>query len=193
MIRKGMPQSTLWGYDPMGGYRFSLSQQTRNAFARRSCSNKKIERDDDSKKSHHALASDRRAPPRREGAANAESGAPRSLFELKGLVFALVVDGRAPDLVRGLVFGAAVAEGSPETHIEIARVLQRVDQLLSLELRACLFQGIAQDTGCDKAFKRHVVRRLARKKFVQRGLVFENRARIAGDCRDHLSHDDAGG
>src|SRR5437016_12890544 len=55
MIRKGMPQSTLWGYDPMGGYRFSLSQQTRNAFARRSCSNKKIERDDDSKKSHHAL------------------------------------------------------------------------------------------------------------------------------------------
>src|SRR5438309_9824378 len=31
------------------------SRQTRNAFARRSCSNKKIERDDDSKKSHHAL------------------------------------------------------------------------------------------------------------------------------------------
>jgi hypothetical protein len=27
----------------------------REAFARRSCSNKKIERDDDSKKSHHAL------------------------------------------------------------------------------------------------------------------------------------------
>src|ERR1700737_5070869 len=32
------------------------SRQTRNAFARRSCSNKKIERDDDSKKSHPALS-----------------------------------------------------------------------------------------------------------------------------------------
>src|SRR6202171_2486824 len=30
------------------------SRQTRNAFARRSCSNKKLERDDDSKKSHPA-------------------------------------------------------------------------------------------------------------------------------------------
>src|SRR2546423_142284 len=37
------------------GHRFS-SRQTRNAFARRSCSNKNIERDDDSKKSHPALA-----------------------------------------------------------------------------------------------------------------------------------------
>src|SRR6266403_3149625 len=50
MIRKSMPS----GYDPMGGNGFP-SGQTRNAFARRSCSNKKIERDDDSKKSHRAL------------------------------------------------------------------------------------------------------------------------------------------
>src|SRR5437879_11277821 len=50
MIRKSMPSATTrWvrtGFP---------SRQTRNAFARRSCSNKKIERDDDSKKSHHAL------------------------------------------------------------------------------------------------------------------------------------------
>src|SRR5207253_7485813 len=50
MIRKSMPS----GYDPMGDTGFP-SRQTRNAFARRSCSNKKIERDDDSKKSHHGL------------------------------------------------------------------------------------------------------------------------------------------
>src|SRR6266478_5637482 len=50
MIRKSMPS----GDEPMGGSGFP-SRQTRNAFARRSCSNKKIERDDDSKKSHHAL------------------------------------------------------------------------------------------------------------------------------------------
>src|SRR6266700_7083096 len=37
-----------------GGYRFS-PRDKREAFARRSCSNKKIERDDDSKKSHPAL------------------------------------------------------------------------------------------------------------------------------------------
>ena len=42
MIRKSMPQNTPWGYDPMGGYRFSLSQQTRNAFARKSCSNNNL-------------------------------------------------------------------------------------------------------------------------------------------------------
>src|SRR5437588_13104581 len=50
MIRKSMPSATTrWvrtGFP---------SRQTRNAFARRSCSNKKIERDDASKKSHHAL------------------------------------------------------------------------------------------------------------------------------------------
>ena len=40
------------------GYRFSLGTK-REAFARRSCSNKKIERDDDSKKSHPALANTR--------------------------------------------------------------------------------------------------------------------------------------
>src|SRR5205809_7080986 len=50
MIRKSMPS----GDEPMGGSGFP-SRKTRNAFARRSCSNKKIERDDDSKKSHHAL------------------------------------------------------------------------------------------------------------------------------------------
>jgi hypothetical protein len=43
------------GHDPMGGYRFSLRDE-REAFARRSCSNKKMERHDDSKKSHPALA-----------------------------------------------------------------------------------------------------------------------------------------
>src|SRR6266478_7361497 len=46
------------------------SRQTRNAFARRSCSNKKIERDDDSNKSHHALA-----PP-----TSAASGRPCATF-----------------------------------------------------------------------------------------------------------------
>jgi hypothetical protein len=50
MIRKSMPL----GHDPMGGYRF-FPRDKREAFARRSCSNKKIERDDDSKKSHPAL------------------------------------------------------------------------------------------------------------------------------------------
>jgi len=67
------------------------------------------------------------------------------LLELEGLVLALVVDGRAPDLVRGLVLGAAVAEGSPETQVEIARVLERIDQLFSVELRAGLFPGETPD------------------------------------------------
>src|SRR6266436_6921887 len=53
MIRKSMPS----GHDPMGGYRFSLG--TNAKFARRSCSNKNIERDDDSKKSQPALGNHR--------------------------------------------------------------------------------------------------------------------------------------
>src|SRR5882724_827341 len=48
-----------WSYAialaPGGGRRFSLATNE-NAFARRSCSGKKMERDDDSKKSHPALA-----------------------------------------------------------------------------------------------------------------------------------------
>jgi len=41
------------GHDPMVGTGFPSDK--REAFARRSCSNKKIERDDDSKKSHPVL------------------------------------------------------------------------------------------------------------------------------------------
>jgi len=48
MIRKSMPS----GYDPMGGL---FPRDKREAFARRSCSNKNTERDDDSKKRHPAL------------------------------------------------------------------------------------------------------------------------------------------
>jgi hypothetical protein len=43
-------------HDPEKWVAVFPSRQTRNAFARRSCSNKKIERDDDSKKSHPALS-----------------------------------------------------------------------------------------------------------------------------------------
>src|SRR5258705_9107933 len=50
MIRKSMPS----GHDPMGGYRFSLGTNAKR-LPERSCSNKKIERDDNSKKSHPAL------------------------------------------------------------------------------------------------------------------------------------------
>src|SRR5260221_13691615 len=48
------------------------SRQTRNAFARRSCSSIKIERDDDSEKSHRAL---RREPINSEWSADVRFGA----------------------------------------------------------------------------------------------------------------------
>src|SRR5260370_42190918 len=50
MIRKSMPSDLIRGWVPV------FPRDKREAFARRSCSNKKIERDDDSKKSHPALA-----------------------------------------------------------------------------------------------------------------------------------------
>src|SRR3981189_2542656 len=49
MIRKSMPSDVIRGWVPV------FPRDKREAFARRSCSNKKIERDDDSKKSHPAL------------------------------------------------------------------------------------------------------------------------------------------
>src|SRR5258707_6054574 len=48
MIRKSMPSDLIRGWVPV------FPRDKREAFARRSCSNKKMERDDDSKKSHHA-------------------------------------------------------------------------------------------------------------------------------------------
>src|SRR6202790_176411 len=59
MIRKSMPSGLTRGWVPV------FPRDKREAFARRSCSNKKIERDDDSKKSHPALSArqrDRGAP-----------------------------------------------------------------------------------------------------------------------------------
>jgi len=44
-----MPSDLIRGWIPV------FPRDKREAFARRSCSNKKIERDDDSKKSHPAL------------------------------------------------------------------------------------------------------------------------------------------
>jgi hypothetical protein len=67
MIRKGMPSDLIRGWVPV------FPRDKREAFARRSCSNKKTERDDDSKKSHPALLSLENALP----AAAANHGANR--------------------------------------------------------------------------------------------------------------------
>jgi hypothetical protein len=58
------------------------------------------------------------------------------LFELDRLVFSVFVDRRSPDLVRSLVFGAAKTELGSKTQVEIARILQDVDELLGIELRS---------------------------------------------------------
>src|ERR1700716_3275026 len=55
MIRKSMPSDLIRGWVPV------FPRDKREAFARRSCSNKKIERDEDSKKSHSALVTIRYA------------------------------------------------------------------------------------------------------------------------------------
>ena len=53
MIRKSMPSDLIRGWVPV------FPRDKREAFARRPCSNKKIERDDDSKKSHPDLEAGR--------------------------------------------------------------------------------------------------------------------------------------
>src|SRR5436853_5276439 len=103
------------------------------------------------------------------------------LFKLESLVAPAIVDRGSPYLVRRLVFGAAETEGRAKPEIEVARILENVDQLFGIELRTGPLQGLDQDVGGDIAFERDVVRRLARKIFGKRVLVFEHGARIAAD------------
>src|SRR6266852_6383340 len=80
MIRKSMPSGLTRGWVPV------FPRDKREAFARRSCSNKKIERDDDSKKSHPALDQPRlpQLPdaPRIVDSAHGLFAPPRSTFAL---------------------------------------------------------------------------------------------------------------
>src|SRR5712664_3284404 len=55
-------------------------------------------------------------------------------FELDGLVLAGFIKRRSPDLVRSLVFGAAKTELGAKAEVEIAHVLQDVDEFFGIEL-----------------------------------------------------------
>src|SRR5450755_4774531 len=73
---------------------------------------------------------------------------PRAMsFKFDGLILPVFVDRRSPDLVRSLVFGAAKTEIGAKTQVEIARVLQGVDQLLGIELGARTLQPLDQHVG----------------------------------------------
>src|SRR6266850_4874728 len=103
------------------------------------------------------------------------------LFEFQGLVLAVIVKRRSPDLVRCLVFSATKTEIGSKTQVEIARVLQDVDKLLGIELRSSTFKPLDQNVGRNVAIQRHVIRRFAGKIFGKRILVFENNGRVAGN------------
>ncbi len=79
------------------------------------------------------------------------------LFEFDRLVFSVFVDSRSPDLVRSLVFGATKTELGSKTQVEIARVLQDVDELLGIELRSSALEPLDQDVGCNIALKASAV------------------------------------
>ena len=91
------------------------------------------------------------------------------------------------------MFSAAKAERSSKPQVEIARILQDVDELFGIELRSSTFKSLDQDVRRNVAFKRHVVGRFSGKIFGKRILVFENHTRRAGNRRDHLGDDYAGG
>src|SRR5450631_2114045 len=101
-------------------------------------------------------------------------------LQFDGLEFPAFIQRRSPDLVRRLVFGAAKTERDSKTQIEIAHVLQDVDELLGIELRSRTLERLDQDIGRNEAFERHVVGRLAGKIFGQSILVFEYHTRISG-------------
>src|SRR5262249_52389905 len=57
-------------------------------------------------------------------------------FEIEWLIFPRFVERRSPDLVRSLVLAAAEADRDAKTKIEIAGVLQNIDEPLGVDLRA---------------------------------------------------------
>src|SRR6266851_8030656 len=97
-------------------------------------------------------------------------------FKFDSLVLAAFIERRSPNLVRSLVFGAAETELGSKTQIELAGILQDVDELLGIELRSATLKCLDQDVCRNKALKRHVIRCLAGKIFGDGGLVFENDA-----------------
>src|SRR5882757_8086438 len=90
------------------------------------------------------------------GAAIARSGT--MLFELDCLVLPAFIKRRAPYLVRSLVFAAAEVERGSKAQVEIARVLQDVDELLGIELRPSPLQRLDQDVCRNVTLQRAVVR-----------------------------------
>src|ERR1700704_6699483 len=99
-------------------------------------------------------------------------------FKFDRLVLAAFIERRSPDLVRSLVFSAAETELGSKTQIELAGILQDVDELLGIELRSATFECLDQDACRNIALKRHVIRCLAGKIFGNGSLVFEKNDRI---------------
>src|SRR6185369_9456993 len=136
--------------------------------------------------------SSRSAERRQRGDAAITGIAAAGSFEIDRLEAPGFVERRAPDLVRSLVIGAGKGERYPEAEVEIARALQRIDQLFGIELRAGALECVDQDVRRHETFQGRVVGRLAGKILRERVLVFEHRARMAGDRRHDLCHEDTG-
>src|ERR1700742_787995 len=85
-----------------------------------------------------------------------------ALIQFQRRVLAALVDRGAPDLVRGLVLGAAVAERRAEAEIDVAHRLEIVDQLLGVEVYPGLPDRLDQHIGGDVALQRDIIGRLAR-------------------------------
>jgi hypothetical protein len=102
------------------------------------------------------------------------------LLQLDRLVLAGIIDRRAPDLVRGLVLGAAVAELGAEAEVKHAHRLERIDQLLR-----CRNAGLPSSAPGSGA-RRHNSPRARRSQRLRPGkylgervLVLQHDARIA--------------
>src|SRR6478752_430095 len=80
-----------------------------------------------------------------------------ALLQFQRGVLAVFVDRRAPDLVRGLVLGAAECQRRAEAETHVAHGLEIVDQLLGVELRTGLPQCLDQHIRRDIALERDIV------------------------------------
>ena len=87
------------------------------------------------------------------------------LFKFDCLVHPVFIKCHPPHFVRSLVFSAAETDRGAKAQVEVACVLQDVDELLGIELWSRTLKRLDQDVCRNIALERRVIRGLAGKIF----------------------------
>src|SRR3954468_5354264 len=114
-----------------------------------------------------------------------------SSIEIERGEVALLVEDRAPHLVRGLVLAHPERKLSAGAQVEALDVLERVDDLLRVRVWAGPLDSLDEEARGQVSLERHEVRLFGGGVFLDELLVVEHRGRAGGRERYHLGDDGA--